>query len=185
MLARCSLRAALRPQLGLIQFRDLNPEVNAFQRNFVREVRRCDEMERKLRFLHTQVRCGKKKRKKNERKQSAHAHTHADPACARTAHFAFAAVDSSAGEGQDDGAEAGLLDRPHQAQDRPGNRRARRAPDRLRGGGTAPPPFSIFPGPGVRPSVPVLLVAKLFFSPCSCFLSIFFPFSLLVSSSSR
>ena len=76
MLARCSLRAALRPQLGLIQFRDLNPEVNAFQRNFVREVRRCDVMERKLRFLHTQVRGGKKRRKKNERESSACASTH-------------------------------------------------------------------------------------------------------------
>lgn len=43
-------------QLGLIQFRDLNPGVNAFQRHYVREVRRCEEMERKLRFLHTQVR---------------------------------------------------------------------------------------------------------------------------------
>ena len=39
----------------MIQFRDLNPDVNAFQRNFVREVRRCDEIERKIRFLHTQL----------------------------------------------------------------------------------------------------------------------------------
>jgi len=42
-------------QLGVIQFRDLNPNVNAFHRNFVNEVKRCDEMERKLRFLEEQV----------------------------------------------------------------------------------------------------------------------------------
>merc|ERR1711874_872272 len=33
-------------ELGLVQFRDLNPETNTFQRKFVNEVRRCDEMER-------------------------------------------------------------------------------------------------------------------------------------------
>jgi len=38
-------------KLGLIQFRDLNPEVSSFQRNFVNEVKRCDEMLRKLRFF--------------------------------------------------------------------------------------------------------------------------------------
>merc|ERR1712004_220556 len=32
-------------ELGLVQFRDLNPDTNAFQRKFVNEVRRCDEME--------------------------------------------------------------------------------------------------------------------------------------------
>lgn len=42
-------------ELGLVQFRDLNPDVNAFQRKFVNEVRRCEEMERKLRFLRKEI----------------------------------------------------------------------------------------------------------------------------------
>jgi len=41
--------------LGLVQFIDLNEHVSGFQRNFVKEVRRCDEMERKLRFLRLQL----------------------------------------------------------------------------------------------------------------------------------
>jgi len=42
-------------KLGLVEFRDLNPDVNAFSRNFVNEVKRCDEMERKVRFFEEQV----------------------------------------------------------------------------------------------------------------------------------
>ncbi|VDP07354.1 unnamed protein product [Soboliphyme baturini] len=42
-------------ELGLVQFRDLNPNVNVFQRKFVNEVRRCDEMERMLRFLEKEI----------------------------------------------------------------------------------------------------------------------------------
>ena len=34
--------------IGMIEFRDLNPDVNAFQRKFVNELRRCNEMERQL-----------------------------------------------------------------------------------------------------------------------------------------
>lgn len=33
----------------------MNAEVNAFQRKFVSEVRRCDEMERKLRYVEVEV----------------------------------------------------------------------------------------------------------------------------------
>ncbi|KHN82106.1 putative V-type proton ATPase subunit [Toxocara canis] len=42
-------------EIGLVQFRDLNPNVNAYQRKFVNEVRRCDEMERKLRFIEGEL----------------------------------------------------------------------------------------------------------------------------------
>uniref|UniRef100_A0A8C5FZ97 V-type proton ATPase subunit a n=1 Tax=Gouania willdenowi TaxID=441366 RepID=A0A8C5FZ97_GOUWI len=33
-------------ELGLVEFRDLNPNVNAFQRKFVGEVRRCEELQK-------------------------------------------------------------------------------------------------------------------------------------------
>jgi V-type H+-transporting ATPase subunit a len=42
-------------ELGRVQFRDLNPAVSAFQRKFINEVRRCDEMERRLRYLEEEV----------------------------------------------------------------------------------------------------------------------------------
>lgn len=35
--------------------RQLNPEVNPFQRTYVSQVRRCDEAERRLRFLTNQI----------------------------------------------------------------------------------------------------------------------------------
>jgi hypothetical protein len=33
---------------------DLNPEVSSFQRHFVNEVKRCEEMERKLRYIESE-----------------------------------------------------------------------------------------------------------------------------------
>lgn len=47
-------------KLGVIQFKDLNVDVSAFQRNFVNEVKRTDEMERKIRFFEEQVNKEKK-----------------------------------------------------------------------------------------------------------------------------
>ncbi|KAM6466050.1 V-type proton ATPase 116 kDa subunit a 3 [Liasis olivaceus] len=40
---------------GLVEFRDLNPYVSAFQRRFVGEVRRCEEMEKTFTFLAQEV----------------------------------------------------------------------------------------------------------------------------------
>ncbi|SPP88009.1 V-type proton ATPase 116 kDa subunit a [Drosophila guanche] len=42
-------------ETGCVQFRDLNINVNAFQRKFVTEVRRCDELERKIRYIETEI----------------------------------------------------------------------------------------------------------------------------------
>ena len=38
-------------RLAAIQFTDLNPDLTPFQRRYVSYVRRCDELERKLRFF--------------------------------------------------------------------------------------------------------------------------------------
>ncbi|XP_075152930.1 V-type proton ATPase 116 kDa subunit a 1-like [Haematobia irritans] len=43
-------------ELGCVQFRDLNTEVSAFQRKFVTEVRRCDELERRIRYVESELR---------------------------------------------------------------------------------------------------------------------------------
>ncbi|CAN9514961.1 unnamed protein product [Ophioblennius macclurei] len=42
-------------ELGLVEFRDLNPNVNAFQRKFVSEVRRCEELEKTFTFLEQEI----------------------------------------------------------------------------------------------------------------------------------
>ncbi|XP_058298415.1 V-type proton ATPase 116 kDa subunit a 4 [Hylobates moloch] len=42
-------------ELGLVQFKDLNMNVNSFQRKFVNEVRRCESLERILRFLEDEM----------------------------------------------------------------------------------------------------------------------------------
>ncbi|SCV69120.1 BQ2448_2140 [Microbotryum intermedium] len=42
-------------QLERVQFKDLNPDVNPFQRTYVAQIRRCDEAERRLRFLTQQI----------------------------------------------------------------------------------------------------------------------------------
>jgi len=59
-MARCQLfiqpesaysSVSILGEAGVAQFRDLNTDVNSFQKKFVGEVRRCEEMERKLRFI--------------------------------------------------------------------------------------------------------------------------------------
>ncbi|KAH7914088.1 V-type ATPase, V0 complex, 116kDa subunit family [Hygrophoropsis aurantiaca] len=42
-------------ELGNVQFKDLNPTVTAFQRSFVGEIRRVDEMARRVRFFEAQI----------------------------------------------------------------------------------------------------------------------------------
>ncbi|XP_005660670.2 V-type proton ATPase 116 kDa subunit a isoform X2 [Sus scrofa] len=43
-------------ELGLVEFRDLNASVSAFQRRFVVDVRRCEELEKTFTFLQAEVR---------------------------------------------------------------------------------------------------------------------------------
>ena len=42
-------------QLGCLQFTDLNPELTPFQRRYVAYIKRCDEIERKIRYVHGEV----------------------------------------------------------------------------------------------------------------------------------
>ncbi|XP_039964375.1 V-type proton ATPase 116 kDa subunit a1-like [Bactrocera tryoni] len=42
-------------EIGCVQFRDLNANVNSFQRHYVTEVRRCDELERQLHYIESEL----------------------------------------------------------------------------------------------------------------------------------
>ncbi|KAI3650773.1 hypothetical protein MP228_004254 [Amoeboaphelidium protococcarum] len=42
-------------ELGMVQFKDLNSGLNAFQRTFINELKRIDDLERLLRFFKTQL----------------------------------------------------------------------------------------------------------------------------------
>lgn len=42
-------------ELGVLQFRDLNTNINSFEKKFTRDVRRCEEMERQVRFINNEL----------------------------------------------------------------------------------------------------------------------------------
>lgn len=42
-------------EIGVLEFRDLNCNLSSFQRKFIDEIRRCDEMERKLRYFNMEI----------------------------------------------------------------------------------------------------------------------------------
>lgn len=50
-----SLPINLSVRLSTPVFVQLNPDVNVFQRKFVNEVRRCDDMERILNYMEAQI----------------------------------------------------------------------------------------------------------------------------------
>lgn len=41
--------------LGVIQFTDLNPDLTPFQRRYVAFIKKCDEIERKVRYVNAEV----------------------------------------------------------------------------------------------------------------------------------
>ena len=41
--------------LGCMQFTDMTPELTPFQRRFVTNIKRCDELERKIRFVNGEI----------------------------------------------------------------------------------------------------------------------------------
>ena len=41
--------------MGLLQFKDMNADKNAFQRTYANQVKRCDEMLRQLRFFSDMI----------------------------------------------------------------------------------------------------------------------------------
>ncbi|EAT42023.1 AAEL006390-PA [Aedes aegypti] len=42
-------------ELGIAQFRDLNTDINVFQRKYTSEIRRCEEMERKIGYIRREL----------------------------------------------------------------------------------------------------------------------------------
>ena len=42
-------------ELGLVHFRDLNEDVSSFDKKFMRDIKRCDEMHRQIRMIHSEI----------------------------------------------------------------------------------------------------------------------------------